>query len=536
MLMRTSLRSLAGLGIMVVSGCGLVLGLDEFDDAAPAGGTTAAGTGGGPTCEPESEAKCYSGPSGTRDVGICKAGTQVCNQDGSGYEACSGEVTPEAETCATTEDEDCDGKDCVAWARLIGGAEEETATDVAVDSMGNVYVAGSFKGAISLGEDVLIASGESDAFLVKFSSSGEYVWSRQLGGIHDESAYSLSVGPGGDPVVATIEIDFDPTLINLVLQQYNSDGELSWRRALGGGLCGIVPTNVRSIAFAPDGDIVVAGDYCGDVQFDDAHVISNATDLSDVFVAKIRTSDGSIDEVDGWVSAFGGDGAQYAIDVAADAAGNVIVVGDFYGGLHLDDVSFMSSGGSDVFLSKLTNRGLVSWVRAFGGAQNDSARSVAVDRLGGPVVMATFQGAFDLGGGEVVASRLAPTIFKYTTSNTYRWHRVFDVDGVGVGNLSVEPQGDLLVVGRLTEEAELDGEMLHPSSTGDLLLMKMSGEAKLLWARAFGEAGNYSISSIARRDSRDLLVVGRATGNVNLGDGPLTPEGESDIFVAKFQP
>ncbi|XXY54490.1 hypothetical protein WME91_25500 [Sorangium sp. So ce269] len=180
MWMRASLRSLAFLGIMVVSGCGLVLGLDDFEDAAPADGTTAAGTGGGTTCEPESVAECYSGPSGTRKVGICRAGTQACKQDGSGYEACSGEVTPAAETCASTEDEDCDGKDCVEWARLIGGAEEEAVSDAAVDAMGNVYVAGYFQGAVSFGDDVLIASGERDAFLVKLSGSGDYIWSRQL--------------------------------------------------------------------------------------------------------------------------------------------------------------------------------------------------------------------------------------------------------------------------------------------------------------------------------------------------------------------
>ncbi|WP_437952191.1 SBBP repeat-containing protein [Sorangium sp. So ce296] len=536
MRMRTSLRCLAGLGILAASGCGLVLGLDDFKDAAPAGGATSAGSGGGATCEPEREVECYSGPPGTEDVGICRAGKQACKEDGSGYEACAGEVTPAKETCASADDEDCDGKDCVAWARLIGGAEEETVNGIAVDAVGNVYVAGSFSGAISLGENVLIASGKSDAFLVKLSPSGEFVWSRQLGGIRDESVYSLSVGPDGHPIVATIEIGSNPVFLDLVLHRYDPDGELSWRRALGGGFCGIVPTVVKSMAFAPDGDVVVVGDYCGDVRFDDNHIVSNATDLADVFVAKMRSSDGLIDASTGWVNAFGGEDSQYAHDVAVDSAGNVIVVGHFYDGLSIGDASFVSSGGSDVFLSKLTSRGLVSWARAFGGAEDDSVDSVAVDRLGGPVVLATFRGAFDVGGGELVANTFARTVFKYTTANAYRWHRIFDMDGMDVGSLSVEPQGGLLAVGGLTGDVELDGKVLRPGSAKDLLLLGMSDDAKLLWARAFSEVGDYSVASLARRGAQELLVAGRASSGIDLGEGVMSPEGESDIWVAKFQP
>ena len=50
---------------------------------------------------------CYTGPSGTVGVGICRAGTQTC---ASGlYGACTGQVTPATEVCGNTLDDDCDG-------------------------------------------------------------------------------------------------------------------------------------------------------------------------------------------------------------------------------------------------------------------------------------------------------------------------------------------------------------------------------------------------------------------------------------------
>src|SRR4030095_11742180 len=61
------------------------------------------------SCTPGSSAECYSGPPSTKNVGICVAGTQQCNPEGTGYGPCNGEVLPQSEDCNTTSDEDCDG-------------------------------------------------------------------------------------------------------------------------------------------------------------------------------------------------------------------------------------------------------------------------------------------------------------------------------------------------------------------------------------------------------------------------------------------
>ena len=59
-------------------------------------------------CAPGSTVSCYTGPAGTDGVGTCTAGTQTC-ADGSGYGACTGEVTPAPEVCDDGLDNDCDG-------------------------------------------------------------------------------------------------------------------------------------------------------------------------------------------------------------------------------------------------------------------------------------------------------------------------------------------------------------------------------------------------------------------------------------------
>src|SRR5262245_4655005 len=71
------------------SGCGLLLGLDDFKDSpegAGSGGSAAtggsSGSGGQSGCKPGTKEPCYQGPQGTEGKGICKAGEHTCNADG----------------------------------------------------------------------------------------------------------------------------------------------------------------------------------------------------------------------------------------------------------------------------------------------------------------------------------------------------------------------------------------------------------------------------------------------------------------------
>ncbi|MCB9642230.1 MAG: SH3 domain-containing protein [Myxococcales bacterium] len=60
-----------------------------------------------PECSAGQTRACYTGPSGTKGVGICKEGTQGCSSGKWG--SCSGEVKPGKESC-NGKDDDCDSK------------------------------------------------------------------------------------------------------------------------------------------------------------------------------------------------------------------------------------------------------------------------------------------------------------------------------------------------------------------------------------------------------------------------------------------
>ena len=71
-----------------------------------------------PECTAGAVAPCYTGPSGTSGVGVCKPGKKTCGADGKWGSACAGEVKPGSEgffdgNCKDGLDNDCNGlTDC----------------------------------------------------------------------------------------------------------------------------------------------------------------------------------------------------------------------------------------------------------------------------------------------------------------------------------------------------------------------------------------------------------------------------------------
>jgi hypothetical protein len=78
-------------------------------------------------CTPGATQACYDGPPGTKNVGLCKGGTQTCDATGTSWGPCVGQVIPTFEVCANSKDEDCNGvnddvtdKDGDGWTTCNG--------------------------------------------------------------------------------------------------------------------------------------------------------------------------------------------------------------------------------------------------------------------------------------------------------------------------------------------------------------------------------------------------------------------------------
>ncbi len=78
------------------------------------------------------------------------------------------------------------------WAQKAGVSSNESGYGIATDGSGNSYVTGCFAGTATFGSSTLTSSGGSDIFIAKLDPVGNYLWARRGGGIGDDNGYGIA--------------------------------------------------------------------------------------------------------------------------------------------------------------------------------------------------------------------------------------------------------------------------------------------------------------------------------------------------------
>jgi len=123
------------------------------------------------------------------------------------------------------------------WAGQFGGTANDNAYDIVSDGAGNIYMAGSFSGEISLGAETYTSVGLNDGIIVKANSNGSILWVKQLSSSTGENikTYALCIdGSGniyvtgyytGDVVIGSYSLPEDANY-NLFFTKLNSSGDI----------------------------------------------------------------------------------------------------------------------------------------------------------------------------------------------------------------------------------------------------------------------------------------------------------------------
>ena len=189
--------------------------------------------------------------------------------------------------------------------------DEVVANSIAVDTSGNVYTTGFFKAAVDfdpgLGTFILSTSSvvDPDIFISKLDPSGNFLWTKDIGGNFDDSAFAIVLDVSGYLYITgsfrgTVDFDPGPATFALTSNGYtdvfilkvDSSGNFLWAKAFGG----LFHDAGRCVAVDTFGNIYTTGSFIVGADFDpDANVFGiTGHNGSDIFVQKM--SQGSTGE------------------------------------------------------------------------------------------------------------------------------------------------------------------------------------------------------------------------------------------------
>lgn len=286
------------------------------------------------------------------------------------------------------------------WTRRFGGAGQHSAGDVAVDSLGNVLVTGSFNGELAFDEGSLVCPADQfDVFIAKLDRDGNHLWSKHFGSDYADGK-SIAVDADRNVLVGgpfAGELDFgagplEDTAAGSYVVMLDSDGEVLWSENFSAGF-----PQLSSIAPDGGGGVVMAGTFWGGEANFGGGPLPNAG-AGDIFLARL---DANGDHV--WSRAYGDAAEQYATDVAVDPAGNVVFTGAVLGIVDVGGGPLPEGGESDILLAKLDASGKHMWSWRAGDGSRQSPMGLAVQ--GNDIVLAGgVEGSMDLGTGPLVSA------------------------------------------------------------------------------------------------------------------------------------
>ena len=380
-----------------------------------------------------------------------------------------------------------------AWAKSMGGSINEYGQAITVDGSGNVYTTGYFTGNVDfdpgVGSFTLNCIDNGDIFVSKLDGAGNFVWAKKMAG----------TGAGGDT------------------------GE--------------------SITLDAAGNIYTTGRFSGTADFDPGAGTFTISAMGgyDIFISKLDASGNFV-----WAKSMKVSGADIGKSIKVDAAGNVYTCGSFQGTGDFDPgagtYTLTSTGGDEIFVSKLDGSGNFVWAAALGGTGTDRCFGIDLDASGN-VYTNGYAGGGDFDPG-VGTFNLPIGLFvsKLDNSGNFVWAKQFTGAFVNYSYaIAVDASGNVYTTGTFQGSSATDfdpnlGTFNMTGGSGSMFISKLDAAGNFVWARSISGANGFSIKVDAA--NTNIYITGYFTGTNDFDPGTgtytLNTSGNDDVFISQL--
>jgi hypothetical protein len=310
------------------------------------------------------------------------------------------------------------------WATKFGSPlSNTTAKAIAIDGMGNAYIAGTYTDTMVVGGTTLPPYGVIDMFLIKVDQSGTPIWSKRCGGQGADNATALAIDNADNVYMGGtffFKAYFDTDSIgnnilheNIVIAKYSASGQLQWLKDAGGmqddACTGLSVSNNR---------LYMTGNISGSSCIFAPNSVSAAN--TDGFIAKYNLSTG----MNLWVKKAGGPQNDNSTGLGTDQFGNAYMVGNIIQNCSFGNGIVINAGNFDqMYIAKYDSLGNCLWAKKGGnpGVPN-SAGGIVTDINGASMLLGSFKGTATFSPFNITSTGNEEACFvKYSPNGTCQY-------------------------------------------------------------------------------------------------------------------
>ncbi len=418
-----------------------------------------------------------------------------------------------------------------SWAQSAGGSSDDRGVGLAQDSQGNLYICGWFSGQAAFGGTTLTATGSTDMFVAKLDGGGAWIWVKQAGGTASCQPTGIAVDANDDVYVVgnlngTANFGVYPLATvgqtDVFVAKLSTDGDWLWAVRGGGGDLDAA----RDIDVAPDGSVYVAGSFYGTATFGNL-TFTSPIPTSDIFVARLDPTGGWL-----WAKQAGGTNYDDCLGIA-ESGPSVYVTGYFYDTAVFGSHNLTSVGNKDIYVA-LLDSSTGNWLNAWraGGSDANIGTTVAADGSGNMYLAGQGNGVLDFGSINVFAPGCY--VAKLNPQGEWQWAIPVPGGSSEKCTLRLDQNSNLVVAGSFSGVPNFGSVTLIPHAGKDIFAAGLNSTGNWLWAKAAGGNGDDLVSGMAHDANGNTYASGTFNGSCEFDGITISSTGLKDVFLAKL--
>ena len=378
----------------------------------------------------------------------------------------------------------------VVWAQSSSGSSTNSGNggnSIALDGSGNIYVTGYFKSTtITFGSTTLTNAGytgSQDFFIVKYSSSGSFVWAKSAGGTADDLGNSIAVDASGNIYVtgsfSSSSITFgsitlaNASITDMFIVKYDASGTELWAKSPTTG-----SSFGNSITVDGSGNPIVTGNFSDSTVIFGSIILTNTPSpggsFSNIFVVKYDASGNEV-----WAKSAGGRYSDEGHAIVADGLGNTYVTGIFDDSLTFGSNLLIPTGGSsapEIFIVKYDASGNVVWSNSAGTTDGEEINGISLDGSGNIYLIGSFHNTTFTFGSTTLTNNGGwdILILKYDTIGNPSWAKSSGGLNWDFGNgIAIDGTGNIYVTGYFLSSSITFGSTTLSTTNNDMYIWKL---------------------------------------------------------------